>query len=216
MASSAPLLSASAWKERLAPAFTRSMRAVHEKITSQRSVQQWLQQASFQAAQNLTAANHFQAEAQAHARLLADLADTFPALVEAVHELTDGCGQLDLHWRPLNPNYSRVEVRFGRDFEIDVFYRCEAMDEANLQAALRCVKSVLPDSEPFPGRPQTATGLVAYAGRVAGFRWVRRLNDKRKTWVTGTVLPPNADAIENIRPSSALQVLRQVLVPAAN
>lgn len=190
------------------------MRAVHEKITSEGHVQRWLQRASFEAAQGLTAANHLQAEAQAHARLLDDLTDTFPALVDAVRELTDGCGTLDLRWRPLNPNYSRIEVDFGRSFDIDVFYRCDTLDDDTIRDALKRIHGALPKSDPFPNRPQTATGLVAHDGEAVGFRWSKRLNDEGKEWLTGTILPASGETIDNIRPGSAPKALMNALSQA--
>ena len=211
--SDAPLSQAE-WTQRLEPAFATSMRAVHEKITSESHVQRWLQRASFEAAQGLTAENHLQAEAEAHSRLLDDLTDTFPALVEAVTELTDGCGTLDLRWRPLNPNYSRIEVDFGRSFDIDVFYRCDTLDDDALQNALKRVHAALPESDPFPNRPQTATGLIAHDGDAVGFRWHKRLNDDGQPWLTGTILPASGETIDNIRPGAAPKALKEALAQA--
>lgn len=202
------------WKQRLRPLFAKSMRDVHERITSEPHVQRWLQRASFEVTENLMAENPFQAEAKAHARLLDHLVDTFPALVEAVDALTDGCGTLDVRWRPLNPNYSRIEVDFGRNHAIDVFYRCPTLDAADIRTALRHVREALPEGAPFPNRPQTATGLVAHDGRAVGVRWIRRVDDDGTNWLTGTLLHRDGTATENLRPDALPDALRNALAQA--
>jgi len=120
------------WKDRLAPLLDQSLQDVSEKITSHPSIQTWLHEATFEAVQGLTGVPDLQAQAQAHRRLLDQLEEHFAPLVDAVHDLTDGCGHLDVHWRPLEPNYSRVYVDFACTFTVDVFHRLDALmlDEA--------------------------------------------------------------------------------------
>jgi hypothetical protein len=114
------------------------------------------------------------AEARAHGRMVRDLAERFPALVDAIGDATGGCGRLALHWRPLSPDYSKVLVQapdsiaFPNADAPDVFCHLRKPTTAAVEGALRAVADALPRGAPFPSRPNTAAGVLGSADRCLG------------------------------------------------
>lgn len=199
--------SPSAWKDRIGPLLTTSLRDTSERITSHPSVQAWLHEASFAAAQTMAGTTGIQAQARAYRHMIDQLEEHFAPLAEAVRELTDGCGRLDLHWRPLEPNYSRIYIDFGRDFDVDVFCRLTALTPDEAERALQTVRAALPRGAPFPKRPNTATGLVSYDGSCIGLRFVDRLDEHGGRQRRVILLPYDREPAENLRENEAVRML---------
>lgn len=197
------------WLDRLRPLLHTSLDEVSERITSHPSVQSWLHEASFEAAQGLGGMPNMQAEAQAYGQMLDGLAEHFPALVEAVDALTQGCGQLDVHWRPLEPNYSRIYIRFERTFDIDLCYPLTSITREALTRAVHAVREALPDSMPFPNRPNEATGLIIYDGVDVGVRYTDRVGDDGQRWRRVTLLAPNREPLKGLNEDDAIDALHQ-------
>lgn len=200
-------LSQDEWTDRLAPLLDTSLREVSERITSHPSIQSWLHEASYEVAQEFGGMADMQAETQAYGAMIDRLEQRFPALVDAVHALTDGCGRLDLHWRPLDPNYSRVYIDFGRTFNVDVFYRLAALSPREAGRALQTVKTALPKGTPFPNRPNTATGIAGHNGTCVGIRYHDQVDEHGTRWHRVTLLPKSQEPIKNLREEEAAQPL---------
>jgi len=204
-------LSKDDWKARLAPHLSTSLQTVAEKINQTPAVQSWLKTASMQAAEDLGRQSGMQGEMQGYMRMMDAIDDELPNLVAAVDELTEGCGHLDLDWRPHQPNFSRLSIDFDRDYSVSVF---ERLDDCTLDAtreAIATVGAALPEGEPFPNRPNTVTGLVAHDGHAVGIRVKEHLSENRQTYRSVTLLPPNGSPIENLSPSEAAQQLARLL-----
>lgn len=202
------------WKARIEPHLSTSLREVSDVLTRTDVVQQWLHDASLEAAEGLGGVSGMQGEMQGYMRMMNALEDRFPNLLEAVDELTEGCGSVDLHWRPMNPNFSRLEVAFDRDFTVKLFVRLEALSPDAARSALTRVAEALPDGDPFPNRPNTVTGLVGHKGTCLGVRVREHLSeDGQRTNRTVTLLPETDDDIENLSASDAATHLRQLLAP---
>lgn len=197
------------WIERLKPHLTRSLDDVSEEITSHPSIQSWLHRAPFEAAQPLGGMADLQARAHAHGRMQEDLKAQFPELVDAVRTLTQGCGHLDLHWRPLEPNYSRVYIDFRRGFDVALCYPLDTLAARAIQRALQAVEAALPAGTPFPNRPNTATGLVVHEGHGLGVRYTDRIGENDQRWRRVTLLPPDREPLKNLRPPEAPQAVRR-------
>lgn len=207
-------LSKADWKDRIAPHLSTSLQTVSEKITQTKAVQSWLHDASMEAAAGLGQMSGVQAEMQGYMRMMDDLDAELPELVAAVKELTDGCGSIDLHWRPLQPNFSRLYVDFDRDFKVKLFVRLSDCTTDAARDAVAMVADALPKGEPFPNRPNTITGLVAHEGRNAGVRVKEHLREEGAgTYRSVTLLPSDQDPMENLDPSKAAQRLHQLLCP---
>lgn len=198
------------WIARIEPVLSESLEEVSERITSAASIQRWLQKASFEAAKGWADASNMQGQAAAHARMLDDLKTTFEPLTTAVGELTAGYGHLDLSWRPLAPNYSRVHIAFDRDFEVDLFCRLESPDPEALQQIIQTIRAALPASEPFPNRPNEATGLVAREDRCVGVRIRDHMNEEHKRWQSVILFPETGDPIKNLDLSDAVRELARL------
>jgi hypothetical protein len=198
------------WKERIEPHLSTSLREVSETITSAQPIQQWLHEASFEAAQGLADVQGMQAEAMGYMHMIDDLDDTFPELVAAVEELTDGYGSIDLDWRPLTPNFSRLYVDFDWEADVSVFTRLDGRARSDALKALDVVAGALPDSDPFPNRPNTATGVVAHDGRAIAVTASRHLGQSEgDTYVRFTLLPQDGQPLEDVDASKAAQGLVQ-------
>lgn len=202
------------WKDRLAPLLGESLQDVSEQITSHPRIQSWLQEASFEAARGLAGMPDMQARAQAYGYMLDQLKEHFAPLVRAVHDLTDGCGHLDLHWRPLEPNYSRIYVTFDHNFDVDVFYRLDALTSDDAAQALRTVKNALPKGTPFPNRPNEATGLVSHEGTCAGVRYKDWIDENGKRWRSVALLPNDRDPVKNLREEETAAALLKLFQTA--
>ncbi|MFB6271750.1 MAG: hypothetical protein ABEL51_02525 [Salinibacter sp.] len=200
------------WKARIQPHLSRSLRAVSDTITRTEAVQQWLHDASLEAAEGLGGVSGMQGEMQGYMRMLNALEDRFPNLLDAVNELTEGCGTVDLHWRPMNPNFSRVQVTFERDFTVKLFVRLDALSPETARSAIETVGEALPEGKPFPNRPNTVTGIVAHDGACLGVRAREHFGDEeRSSYRTVTLLPENRSPVENLSVRDAAVRLRQLL-----
>lgn len=203
------------WKSRIAPHLSTSLRRASDAITRTDVVQEWLHDASMEAAEGLGQLRGTQGEMQGYLRMINALEDRFPELLEAVDELTDGYGHVDLHWRPMNPNFSRVKVTFDRDFTATLFVRLAAPSPTAAQDALHTVAGALPEGAPFPSRPNTVTGLVVYDGRALGVRIREHLAEEGQgRYRTVTLLPEEGEFIENLSEQEAADRLLQVLAPS--
>lgn len=200
------------WMARLEPAFAESMEAVGERITNAPSIQTWLHEASFEAARGAAAMQGMQAEAEGYMHMMGDLEDTFPELVAAVEELTGGCGRLNVHWRPLTPNFSRVYVDFDTDYTVNVFCRVDERSPEAVRSALGRIAEALPDGEPFPNRPNEATGLLAREGPCVGARVLEHAaTDERGRRRTVAVLPVDGPPSDPMAPDDAVRALLDAL-----
>jgi hypothetical protein len=83
----------------------------------------------------------------------------------AVDELSEGCVTVDLHWRPLDPSFTRIDLRTTDDHDSNVLLRLDAATEAAIRDALQTLAAALPEGDPFPNRPHEATGAVAFDGQ---------------------------------------------------
>jgi hypothetical protein len=203
------------WKARIEPHLSTSLQTVSEQITQTEAVQSWLHDASMEAAEGLGQMSGVQGEMMGYMRMMDDLEETLPALLEAVEELTDGCGQVDLHWRPLQPNFSKLYVSFDRDYKVTVFARLADCTDEAARAALAVVADALPEGEPFPNRPNEVTGLVARDGRAVGARVREHLGDEAsRTYRTVTLLPPDQKPKEDLSGPDAVRALRRLLCSA--
>ncbi len=198
------------WKERIAPLLSSSMREVSDHITSSQPVQQWLHEASFEAAQGLADMQGMQAEAQGYMRMMDDLDDTFPNLVRAVEELTDGSAEIDLDWRPLTPNFSRLYLNFDWDADVSVFCRLEERTPTTAREVLDTIAESLPQSDPFPNRPHNTTGVVAHDGRTIAVRITAHRGDQESPTVRRYhLLPKDGSPLEDVDRDRAVQGLLQ-------
>ena len=203
------------WKARIEPHLSTSLRAVSDDITRTNVVQEWLHDASMEAAEGLGQVSGMQGNMQGYMRMMNALEDRFPELLAAVEDLTGGCGHVDLHWRPTNPNFSRVEVAFDRDFSVDLFVRLEALTTEAARSMIDTVAETLPDGSPFPNRPNTATGLVGYDGLCLGVRVREHLaDDGQGRYRTVTLLPEDEDDVNLRSLQDAARRLCQVLASA--
>lgn len=164
-----------------------------------------------EAAQGLTNASGLQGEMMGYMRMIDDLEASLPALVRAVEELTEGCGRIDLNWRPLNPNFSRLYIDFDRDYRVKVFARLTDCSAEAARRAIDVIAGALPDSEPFPNRPNTATGLVARDGTGLGVRVSEHLGEEGRRSRSVTLLPAEGDRTERLGLSAATHQLLQLL-----
>lgn len=197
----------SEWIERLHPLLSQSLDTLSERITSHPSVQAWLQQATLDMAQELHQQQNLQAQAQAHQRLLDHLLEHFPALANAVDTMTHGWGRLDVHWRPMEPNYSRLYVDFDTRFDVDVCCPLDAVTHETVDTALHAVEEALPAGTPFPNRPNTATGLVVHHDTGAGVRYEDRVNEDGQRWRRVTLLAADRKPLKHLEPAEAAATL---------
>ena len=209
-----PPVSVDDWKARIAPHLSTSLQTVSEKITQTEAVQSWLHSASMEAADGLGQMSGVQGEMMGYMRMMDDLEDTLPNLLEAVADLTDGCGSVDLHWRPLQPNFSRLYVDFDRDFTAKLFVCLDDCSPDAARNAIQTVAAALPKGEPFPNRPNTVTGLVAHNGVGIGVRVNEHLREDRSTTHSVTLLPDEDSPLENLAAGDAARELLQLLCSA--
>jgi len=200
------------WKARIEPHLPTSLQTASEKITQTEAVQTWLQEASMAAAEGLGQMQGMQGEMMGYMRMMDELDDALPELIAAVDDLTDGCGDVDLHWRPLQPNFSRLYISFDREYTVKLFVRLDACTDDAVHAALDTIAEALPKGEPFPNRPNTMTGLVARDGRSIGVRVSEHLREEGSgTTRSVTLLPDEEQPKEGLSRSEAVRQLRQVL-----
>jgi hypothetical protein len=200
-------LSKEDWKTRLAPHLSTSLQTVSDKIMQTEAVQSWLKRASTEAVEDIGPTSGMQGEVQGYMRMMDALNEELPNLVAAIDELTDGCGQLDLDWRPLQPNLSRLYVDFNRDYSVSVFERLNDCTMDSTRTAVATVEGALPEGDPFPNRPNSVTGLIAHEGRAIGTRIKEHLSENRQTYRSVTLLPPDDAPIQNLSLTEAAQHL---------
>jgi hypothetical protein len=193
-----------AWIERIAPALAHSTEAASHAMTNHPAVQAWLQEASFQAAMGLEVASDVAMAAEAYARMLDDLTTRFAALEAAVRTVTDGCGRLDLRWRPLSPQYSTLSIDFGVGFAVARFFRLADLGEDEALRALHHVAGALPKGEPFPNRPNVAAGVVVWEGRCVGVRVREHAAGEAVRRRTYGLYPKNRPAVEALAEDAAV------------
>lgn len=202
------------WTALIEPHLSVSLRDASDAITRTEPVQQWLQSASMEAARGLGNASGVQGQMQGYIQMMNALEDDLPELLDAVSDLTEGCGTLDLHWRPTNPNFSRLYVDFGRDLTVSVFVRVESASTEGMRTAIETVAEALPEGAPFPNRPNTVTGMVGFQGACVGVRVSEELADEEKaTYRFVTLLPPNREDVENLGFDAAANRLLVLLDP---
>ncbi len=197
------------WLALLRPALAASVDEAGRRLTDTPAVQDWLREASLEAAAELSGGPDVQAQAQAHQYLRDDLRERLPALVEAVRAATDGLGRIELHWRPLAPQYSRLFIAFDTTLEIDVFHRLPERTPEALGAALEALRAALPRSAPFPRRPHRVTALVASEGRGLPVRMIERLGPDGARSHAVTLLPPDYEALDGLSEREAGAAIRQ-------
>jgi hypothetical protein len=203
------------WTARIKPHLSVSLQTVSEKITNAPPVQAWLRRASTQAAEALGPSSGLQGPMQGYMQLTDDLETAFPNLVTAVRALTHGCGRLDLDWRPLNPTLSRLYIAFDRDLTVTVFCSLSDCTPEAARSVLDTVAAALPEGEPFPNRPNTATGLVARGDTALGVRVKAHADPERGRYRTVTLLPKERSPLENLTPRDAERALLQLLCSEA-
>ena len=203
------------WTSLLSPLLSTSVQAANERLMQTEEIRQWLRQASTKAAEGMSRQPDMRGEMRGYAELKDAFEERFPTLLDAVEELTGGCGTIDLDWTPMNPTMSRVEVDFHRELAVDLFTRLEAPSPDAAQAALHTVEEALPDGTPFPNRPNTATGLVAHDGSCLGVRVREHLgNEQGGRYRTVALLPDDRNDLENLSMQDAAPRLLQLLAPA--
>lgn len=197
-------LSKEQWKERIRPHLSSSIQEISDAITNQAALQSWLHEASFEAADGLGKMHAMQAEAMGHMRMMDDLESTFPELVDAVDELTSGFGTLDLQWRPLTPNFSRLRISFSPDYEVNVFVRLGGTSPSDAVEVIETLRAALPKGEPFPNRPNERTALAVLGDTSLGVRLSEHAAAEGNRRQTVTLLPPGAKPAENLSPPQAV------------
>ncbi len=197
MTSTTDALSVNEWMDRIRPHLSQSMQDVSDAITNAAPIQSWIHEASFKAVEGMGQMHAMQAEAMGHMRMLNDLHDTFPNLAEAVDDLTSGYGSLDIHWRPLTPNFSRIRVTFDRSYDVDAFDELDGHAPSDTQAMLESLAETLPKGAPFQNRPHEVTALVVCRDVPLGVRIREHLIDDARTR-TITLLPDNAKPAEDL------------------
>lgn len=202
------------WKADLEPHLSTSLQDVNDAIMRTDAVQAWLRKASTEAAEDLGPGSGMQAEMDGYIQIKNALEDHFPALFDAVDDLTEGCGQVDLDWRPLNPTLSRVQVTFDCEFTVQLFVRLTDLTPDTTRGAVQTVAEALPEGTPFPNRPNTVTGLVGHDGTCVGVRVHEHLGENRQgQYRTVTLLPENRDDLDKLSEEDAVKHLRQLLAP---
>ncbi|WP_263786548.1 hypothetical protein [Salinibacter grassmerensis] len=202
------------WTALLDPLLSDSVQSANERLMQTEEIRQWLRQASTEAAEGMSQRPDMRGEMRGYGQLKAAFEERFPSLLNAVEELTGGCGTIDLDWTPMNPTMSRVEVDFHRELAVDVFTRLAAPSPEAAQAALHTVEEALPDGTPFPNRPNTVTGLVGHDGSCLGVRVREHLgNEQGSRYRTVTLLPEAQNDVENLSTEEAASRLLQLLAP---
>jgi hypothetical protein len=203
------------WKDLLTPLLPKSVEEASDRLMRTDTIQKWLRRASSDAAERLGRQRGLQGTMDGYNRLKGDFEDRFPELLAAVDEVTGGCGTVDLDWTPTNPALSRVKIVFDREFTVDLFVRLDAPTPEAARNALFTVADALPEGTPFPNRPNTVTGLVAFDGTGVGVRVREHLGDDQQgRYRTVTLLPKNRDPLENLSAEEASSRLLQAVSSA--
>jgi len=200
-------LSTAEWKDRLAPTLATSLRETSEAMTKPPPVQSWLHEASFEAAQDVAQTSGSMAQGMGYMYMVDTLPARFPNLMKAVRDLTEGCGRVDLHWRPLSPSFSRLYIDFGWEASIDVFVRLDAHSLSAIRDALETIAEALPSGTPYPNRPNEGTGLIAYDGACVAARVREHLGEDDGTYRSVVLLSKEGASSD---PMSAADAVRQL------
>lgn len=209
MPSDADRISRDEWRSRIEPHLSSSLQAVSDQITHSASVQAWLRKAATKAAEGLGQSPGMSGEMRGYMQLTQDLEAAFPNLTDAVETLTDGLGQLDVEWRPMAPTQSRLYIRFDRKFTPALFCHLDACTPEAARAVLNLVAEALPESDPFPNRPNVVTALVAYGDTALGVRVKAHRHPEQGRYRTVTLLPEGQSPLENQSVPDARQALLQ-------
>lgn len=202
------------WKAYLEPHLSASLQNVTDAIMRTDAVQSWLRTASTKAAEGLGRGPGMQAEMQGYLQMKNALENQFPTLLDAVDELTEGCGTVDLDWRPLNPTQTRIQITFDREFTVHLFVRLSELAPETTRDAVQTVAEALPEGTPFPNRPNTVTGLVGHDRSCVGVRVHEHLGeDRQRQYRTVTLLPENRDDLEKLSETDAAKRLHQLFAP---
>lgn len=200
------------WKDRLQTPLSESLETANDTIMQTKEVQSWLRSTSMEAAEALGQQRGRQGEMQGYAHMMEALEAELPSLLEAIDELTEGCGTIDLEWRPMQPTSSRLYVSFDRPYTVDLFYRLADCTEEATQAAVAAVVKALPEGKPFPNRPNEVTGLVAHGGRGIGVRVKEHVRDDGSgTAKSVSLLPPNQESTKALSGPEVVRRLQQLL-----
>lgn len=212
MSSAIPSLPTDEWTDRITPHLAHSLERVSEEITQSKPVQAWLRRASAEAAEGLMESTRLNGQMRGYLQVIDDLQDALPSLVTAIEEVTDGCGRLDLDWRPMNPTYSRLFVNFDCDFAVHSFHCLSPCTADEARAILRDVGDQLPEGRPFPNRPNVVTGYVGREGVGLGVRVKEHAEtDSSGQYRTVALLPPGADPVDNLSFDEARRRLLDLL-----
>lgn len=207
-----PPRSKSEWKARIEPPLSTSLRAASDAIMRTDVVQAWVHEAAREATEGLAPPSGMQSEMRGYLQMRDALEERFPELVNAVDELTEGCGQLDLQWRPTNPTLSRVQVTFDCDFSVDLFVRLASSTPEAARTAIDTVADALPEGPPFPNRPNTATGLIGHDDSCVGVRVREQLGeDRQRRYRTVRLLLNDRESLDRLSEEAAANRLLQVL-----
>ncbi len=198
------------WLALLAPAFRQPLRQVEDLINADPELQQWLQEAAFQAAMEASWQSDPYALSAAYQRLQDELETRFGELAEAIARITHGLGRLRLNWQPDAPHYSRVEIDFGRDYTVDLFMTLTDPLRDALQRSLERLRALIPLDDPYPRRPHQATALLFYQGQAPALRLLDHLTPAGRQQ-TAIVFLPDRKPSSEMPPETALQVLRAYL-----
>ncbi|MEM9666141.1 MAG: hypothetical protein AAF970_14480 [Bacteroidota bacterium] len=156
------------WTERLTDALTTSVEHAQAILTNDPEVQDWLRPAALEAAMHLQGGHDPIAAAQAYGDLLDGLHRTLPHLIEAVAAVTGGHGRLDVDWRPMTPEYSRLNLTFRLGVKPDLLVRLKEIEEGAIEALLTSLVAHLPPGDPFPGRPHRVRAVLLAGGHAIG------------------------------------------------
>jgi len=150
-------------------------------MTRPKAVQQWLHEGSFEAAQDVAQMGGAQGEAMGYMYMMDTLDTRFPALLQAVKDLTGGCGRVDLHWRPLSPSFSRLYVAFDGSASIDIYVPLDDLTQDAAREVVQALRRALPSGDPFPNRPNKVTAMVGCNGHCVPVRLFERLSSDGNT-----------------------------------
>lgn len=210
-------LSKQDWMKLLADPFEESMARVHETMTNHPAVQSWLKEDIFESTLNVEADSGVEEAAAAYGDIMANLEDRFPELLSAVKELTQGCGEVDLDWRPLSPQLTGLCVNFRRDLKIDVFVGLHEATPEAVSGALDRLIDQLPKSEPFPNRPNETTGIISSSGRCVAIRARDHNVDRNTRKQTFAVIKKHGDASgQHTRAEIEEHILKELTQPESD
>lgn len=198
------------WQARIASALQESVAAAGRAVTRAPAVQHWLRTRAVEIGLDLENPSA-EAQARTHRRLLDGLDDHLPGLFDAVDTATAGCATLNLHWRPLAPDYTRLYLDFGRGFDVQVFVRLDDPTPAAAITALQRVLDALPRGAPFPKRPNEAGGVIAVPDRCVGVRVFEHLTEQSARRRALILRPPDGRTLEDLSTAEAVEQLVALL-----